>query len=83
MASKWAEEYTKLYPNIKIDISAGGAGKGITDVLSGMVDIAMVSDEYTFLGESTVIDMTTDDFKIIRVGAGYDELKQIIDISEE
>jgi len=43
MASKWAEEYTKLYPNIKIDISAGGAGKGITDVLSGMVDIAMVS----------------------------------------
>lgn len=48
-----------------------------------MVDIAMVSDVYNFVGESTVIDMTTDDFKIIRVGAGYDELKQIIDISEE
>lgn len=42
---KWAEEFRKEFPNIKIDISAGGAGKGMTDVLSGMVDIAMVSRE--------------------------------------
>ena len=40
---KWAEEYKKLHPNIKIDVSAGGAGKGITDALSNMVDIGMVS----------------------------------------
>ncbi len=42
---KWVEEFKKEYPKIKIDISAGGAGKGMTDVLSGMVDIAMVSRE--------------------------------------
>jgi phosphate transport system substrate-binding protein len=42
---KWAEEYEKLHPDIKIDISAGGAGKGMTDVLSGMVDLAMFSRE--------------------------------------
>src|SRR6185503_18872142 len=43
MAVRWAEEFKKLNPGVKIDISAGGAGKGITDVLSGTADIGMVS----------------------------------------
>ena len=43
LAVKWAEEYQKLHPEITIDVSAGGAGKGMTDVLSGMVDLAMFS----------------------------------------
>jgi phosphate transport system substrate-binding protein len=43
MTVKWAEEFQKLYPGVRIDISAGGAGKGMTDVLSGMVDLAMIS----------------------------------------
>jgi phosphate transport system substrate-binding protein len=45
LAVKWAEEFKKIHPNVKIDISAGGAGKGMTDALSGMVDIGMVSRE--------------------------------------
>jgi phosphate transport system substrate-binding protein len=45
MTIKWAEEFRKLYPEVRIDISAGGAGKGIADALSGMVDIGMVSRE--------------------------------------
>ena len=45
LAVRWAEEFQKVYPNIKIDISAGGAGKGITDALSGAVDLGMVSRE--------------------------------------
>ena len=43
MAVKWAEEFKKLHPKVKIDLSAGGAGKGITDAISKMVDIGMVS----------------------------------------
>jgi phosphate transport system substrate-binding protein len=43
MMVKWAEEYNKVNPNVKIDISAGGAGKGMTDALNGMVDLGMVS----------------------------------------
>ena len=43
MAVKWSEEFQKLNPGVKIDISAGGAGKGITDALSGSVDLGMVS----------------------------------------
>ena len=45
MVVKWAEEFKKVYPNVRIDISAGGAGKGMTDALSGLVDIGMVSRE--------------------------------------
>lgn len=45
IAVRWAEEFRKLYPEVRIDISAGGAGKGITDALSNMVDIGMVSRE--------------------------------------
>lgn len=43
MAVRWAEEYKKLNPDVRIDISAGGAGKGMADVLGGLVDIGMVS----------------------------------------
>jgi len=45
MVVKWAEEFQKINPNVRIDVSAGGAGKGIADVLQNMVDIAMVSRE--------------------------------------
>ncbi len=43
MVLKWAEEFQKLQPRVKIDVQAGGAGKGIADTLAGMVDIGMVS----------------------------------------
>jgi phosphate transport system substrate-binding protein len=43
LATKWAEEFQKLHPKVRIDISAGGAGKGMTDALSGIVDLGMFS----------------------------------------
>lgn len=42
---KWADEFKQENPSVKIDISAGGAGKGMTDVLADMVDLGMVSRE--------------------------------------
>lgn len=45
MMVKWAEEFKKLHPKIRIDVSAGGAGKGAADALAGMVDMGMVSRE--------------------------------------
>ncbi len=42
---RWADEFRKIHPNVKFDISAGGAGKGMTDALSKMVDIGLVSRE--------------------------------------
>lgn len=43
MTVKWAEEFQKLHPKVRIDVSAGGAGKGMTDALSQMIDLGMFS----------------------------------------
>jgi len=45
MMVKWSEEYRSIHPEVRIELSAGGAGKGMTDALSGLVDIGMVSRE--------------------------------------
>jgi len=45
MVVRWTEEYQALHPEVQFDVQAGGAGKGMSDVLSGAVDIAMVSRE--------------------------------------
>ncbi len=45
MMVRWGEEFGKLHPNVRVDISAGGAGKGAADAISGLVDIGMVSRE--------------------------------------
>lgn len=42
---KWSEEYQKVNPDIRFNISAGGAGKGMADALSGTVDLGMFSRE--------------------------------------
>lgn len=43
LTAKWVEEFNKINPRVRIDISAGGAGKGMADALSGMVDLGMFS----------------------------------------
>ena len=45
MMIRWAEEFQKIHPGVQFDISAGGAGKGMSDAISGAVDIGMVSRE--------------------------------------
>ncbi len=43
IVSVWTEEYSRLHPNVTFDVQAGGAGKGMTDMLTGAADIAMLS----------------------------------------
>ena len=45
LAVQWAAEFQAENPGVKVDISAGGAGKGMTDALAGVVDFGMVSRE--------------------------------------
>jgi phosphate transport system substrate-binding protein len=42
---KWGQEFQKIHPNVTVNISAGGAGKGMADALSKMVDLGMYSKE--------------------------------------
>jgi phosphate transport system substrate-binding protein len=43
MMTVWAEEFTKLNPDVQFDVQGGGAGKGMTDTIAGAVDIGMIS----------------------------------------
>ena len=43
MMTVWADEFTKLHPNVQFDVQGGGAGKGMTDTLAGAVEIGMIS----------------------------------------
>ena len=40
---RWADAFSQQHPGVTIDVSAGGSGKGVTDVLAGQVDLGMVS----------------------------------------
>ncbi len=45
LAVKWTEEYKKINPEARFNVSGGGAGKGMADALSGAVDLGMFSRE--------------------------------------
>jgi len=45
LANRWAEEFQKIHPDVRFNISAGGAGKGMADALAQAVDIGMLSRE--------------------------------------
>lgn len=45
LAVKWAEEFRKIHPDVRIEVDGGGAGKGMTDALAGQVEFGMVSRE--------------------------------------
>ncbi len=47
MVVLWGDEFGKLHPDVKFDISAGGAGKGLSDALAGAADLGMVSRAVT------------------------------------
>lgn len=44
---KWADEYKKEHPEVRFNITGGGAGKGLADAMSGAVDIGMFSREFS------------------------------------
>ena len=52
------------------------------DSFFNKVDLIIKSDQYYFLGESTVIDMTTDAFKIVRQGANIEKALEFINNDE-
>lgn len=66
----------------KIDGFAYEYPEELLEKFINLVDIAIKSDEFNFVGESTVIDMTTDEFKIIRKGAGIAKVLELIEFKE-
>jgi len=77
---KWAEEYQKLHPKVKIEVSAGGAGKGMTDALSGLVDIGMVSRDIApeEIAKGAFYIVVTKDAVVAIVNANNPVIKDIL-----
>lgn len=77
---KWGEEFKKLHPNVRFDISAGGAGKGITDALANLVDIGLVSrDIYPEeIKKGAFIIAVTKDAVIPTVNAANPNINEIL-----
>ena len=71
LAVKWSEEFQKMHPGVRIDLSAGGAGKGMTDVLADVVDLGMVSREVydAELQKGAVPFATAKDAVVITINA--------------
>lgn len=43
LAQMWAEEYQKVRPDISVEVSGGGSGVGIRDLIQGIIDMANCS----------------------------------------
>jgi phosphate transport system substrate-binding protein len=43
LALAWAEEYSKVCPQVKVEVSGGGSGVGIAALVNGAIDIANAS----------------------------------------
>ncbi len=54
----------------------------LVTALHPLVDVVITSQTYDFKGKSTVIDMTSDEFSIIREGAGMDKLSDYVEVEE-
>lgn len=48
----WSEQFQKVHPGVRFDVTSGGAGKGMEDILAQAVDIGMVSREITLEEET-------------------------------
>ena len=43
LALAWAEQYQRLHPDVRVSVTGGGSGTGISSLLNGTVDIANAS----------------------------------------
>jgi phosphate transport system substrate-binding protein len=43
LSQAWAEAYTKIHPEVKIQVNGGGSGVGIASLIGGKVDMANAS----------------------------------------
>jgi len=80
MVVKWAEEFRKTYPDIRVDISAGGAGKGVADALAEVVDLGMVSRDLqpTEIEKGVWFVAVTKDAVVPTINAANPLLKELL-----
>ncbi len=79
MMTVWTEAYSTLHPHVRFDVQAGGAGKGMTDMLTGAADIAMLSRDarQEELDQGAFLVPVTIDAVVGTVNAGNPHLAEL------
>lgn len=47
LVKKWSEDFTKIHPDVKINVVATGTGQGVDDLIGKKIQLAMVSRPLT------------------------------------
>jgi phosphate transport system substrate-binding protein len=47
LAAKWADDFMKIHPGVKIEVNETGTGQGINDLMEKKVQLAMISRSLT------------------------------------
>jgi len=76
----WGQEYEKLHPKVRVEVSAGGAGKGMADALAGLVDIGMISRQInpTEISEGAFYVAVTEGCVVATISADNPALNDIL-----
>ncbi len=67
----------------KSDVEIAPEPEETIEAFAPQVDIAVRSERYFFTGESTIIDMTNEEFSVIRHGAGITKVLEFVDFEED
>ncbi|MBN2584933.1 MAG: phosphate ABC transporter substrate-binding protein [Planctomycetes bacterium] len=72
LAQMWAEEYRKVEPTVSVEVSGGGSGVGISNLMKGLVTIANASRDMTESEREQTRKNTGKD--PVEVVVGYDAI---------
>lgn len=72
VAQAWAEEYSKVKPDVTVQASGGGSGTGITALINGTVEIANASRSMKDEERQQIKDKYGPDTTINEYVVGYD-----------
>jgi len=77
----WAQKYHTLHPDINIDVTSGGAGKGMSDALAGSVNLGMVSRDVTAAeaSQGIVAVAVVEDAVLATINTANPEINSIIE----
>jgi len=72
LAQMWAEEYPKVNPAVSVEVSGGGSGVGINNLMKGLVTIANASRDMTAAEKEQAKRNTGKD--VVEFIVGYDAI---------
>jgi phosphate transport system substrate-binding protein len=78
LALAWAEEYTRVHPDVGISVTGGGSGTGIAAMINGTVSIANASRE---MSPEEIRAAKTSGIDPVQFVVAYDAIAVVVNLS--